>query len=71
LIGKLSKSNRERIMVTVQELKGAKVIDFRIYNIVNDGELIPTSEGLTFTPDKVDTIVDLLREAHRKAVDGA
>jgi hypothetical protein len=71
LIGKLSKSSRERLMVTVKEFKGSKIIDVRIYNIVNDGELIPTAEGLSFAPDKVESVIGLLREAQKKAVNGS
>ncbi len=53
-------------MVTITEHKGAKVIDLRIYNIINDGELMPTADGLIVAPEKVDPLIELLREAQKK-----
>ena len=68
LVGKIAKSSRERLMVTIAEHKGVKVIDLRVYNIINDGELSPTAEGLTFAPEKVDSVIELLKEAQKKIV---
>jgi hypothetical protein len=42
------------------------VVDLRSYQVINDGELMPTSEGISLAPEKVDAIIDLLREAQRK-----
>jgi hypothetical protein len=53
-------------MVTITEQKGAKVIDLRIYNIINDGELVPTADGLVLAPEKVEPLIELLREAQKK-----
>ena len=66
LIGKLMKNSKERVMVTITEQKGAKVIDVRIYNIINDGELVPTADGLVLAPEKVEPLIELLREAQKK-----
>jgi hypothetical protein len=72
LIGKLTTSTRERLMVTlVENGKGAKSIDCRIYNVLQEGELSPTPAGLTVSPEQVDAFVDLLREAGRKAKEKA
>ena len=53
-------------MVTITEHKGAKCIDLRVYNIINDGELVPTADGLVLAPEKVDPLIELLKEAQRK-----
>jgi hypothetical protein len=66
LIGKIMTNSKRRLMVTVEDHKGVKVVDLRAYQIVNDGELMPTQEGISFTPEKVDAVIDLLREAQRK-----
>ena len=66
LIGKLMKNSKERVMVTITEHKGVKVIDLRIYNIINDGELVPTADGLILAPEKVEPLIDLLMEAQKK-----
>lgn len=68
LIGKLSKGTRERLMVTlVDNGKGSKAIDCRIYNVLQEGELSPTPAGVTVSPEQIDALVDLLQEAGRKA----
>ena len=66
LIGKLMKNSKERLMVTITEHKGTKCIDLRVYNIINDGELVPTADGLVLSPEKVDPLIELLKEAQRK-----
>jgi hypothetical protein len=66
MIGKISKSTRERLMVTVEDVKGAQVINLGVYKIINDGELSPTSENITIAPDKVEMVINLLREAQKK-----
>lgn len=66
LIGKLTKNSKERLMVTIKEHKGVKCIDLRVYNIINDGELMPTADGLILSPEKVDPLIELLKEAQKK-----
>ena len=66
LIGKIMTNSKRRLMVTIEDQKGIKVVDLRSYQVINDGELMPTSEGISVTPEKVDAIIDLLREAQRK-----
>ncbi len=66
LIGKLNRNSKERLMVTIKEHKGVKCIDVRVYNIINDGELMPTADGLVIAPDKVAPLIELLKEAERK-----
>ena len=68
LIGKLTTGSRERLMVTlVENGKGSKSIDCRVYNVLQEGELSPTPSGVTVSPDQVDALAELLREAGRKA----
>jgi hypothetical protein len=67
MIGKINRSTRERLMVTVEDVKGIKVINVGVYKIINDGELSPTAENVTFTPDKIELVIGLLREAQKKA----
>lgn len=66
MIGKINRSPRERLMVTVEEIKGTRVINLGVYKIINDGELSPTGETIAIPPDKVGMVIDLLREAQRK-----
>jgi hypothetical protein len=66
MIGKINRNTRERLMVTVEDVKGAQVINVGIYKIINDGELSPTSENITIPPDKVEQVINFLREAQKK-----
>ncbi len=44
LIGKITTNSKRRVMVTIEDQKGVKVVDLRSYQVINDGELMPTSE---------------------------
>ncbi len=66
LVGKIARNSKHRIMVTIEDQKGAKVVDLRVYQIVNDGELSPTPEGISLLPENLNAIVELLKDAQRK-----
>ncbi|HOW53257.1 MAG TPA: PC4/YdbC family ssDNA-binding protein [Syntrophorhabdaceae bacterium] len=67
-MGKLATGIRERLVVEVlDKFKGTRSIDCRIYKVVTDGELMATTEGVTISPDQVGSLVELLREAMKKA----
>jgi hypothetical protein len=69
LIGKINRGSRERLMITVEKVKGTKVIDCRVYSILQDGELSATASGVSFPPEQVDNVIDLLKEAKKKAAE--
>jgi len=66
LVGKIAKNSKHRIMVTVEDQKGAKVVDLRVYQIINDGELSPTPEGISLQPENLNAVVELLKDAQKK-----
>jgi hypothetical protein len=53
-------------MVTIEDQKGAKVVDVRVYQIINDGELSPTPEGISLVPENLNAVVELLKDAQKK-----
>ncbi|MDD3845200.1 MAG: hypothetical protein PHC90_02430 [Syntrophorhabdaceae bacterium] len=68
LVGKLSTGVRERLVVEIlDKFKGTRSIDCRIYKVLSDGELMATPDGVTISPDQVGSLVDLLKEAMKKA----
>lgn len=69
LIGKIIKGSKQRLMVTIEDRKGSKIIDLRTYNIINDGELMPTPDGISLVPESIDSVVGFLREAQRKILE--
>ena len=66
LVGKIARNSRHRILVTIEDQKGAKAIDLRVYQILNDGELTPTPEGISLMPENLSAVVELLKEAQKK-----
>lgn len=66
MVGKIAKNSKHRIMVTVEDQKGAKVVDLRVYQIINDGELSPTPEGISLQPENLNAVVELLKDAQKK-----
>ena len=66
LVGKIARNSKHRIMVTIEDQKGAKVVDLRVYQIINDGELSPTPEGISLVPENLNAVVELLRDAQKK-----
>lgn len=66
LIGKITKNGKQRLLVTIEDHKGAKVVELRTYQIINDGELAPTAEGIVLTPETIENLIGLLREAQKR-----
>lgn len=66
LIGKITRNGKQRLLVTIEDRKGVKFIDLRAYQIINDGELTPTPEGIFLAPDTIETVIGFLREAQKK-----
>ena len=66
LVGKIARNSRHRLMVTIEDHKGQKVVDVRVYQIINDGELSPTPEGISLAPENLNALVELLKDAQKK-----
>ncbi len=59
LIGEIATNTKRRLMVTIEDHKGAKVVDIRSYQIINGGEPVPAQDGISLIPEKVDAVIDL------------
>ncbi len=66
LIGKINDRKRQKLLVTIRNVKGAKMIDFRVHQTADDGELVETPAGVSLTPDQADQAIELLREAKKR-----
>ncbi len=69
LVGKIDVRARQKILVTVRAVKGAKTIDMRVHDTNEDGEFVPTPAGVSLLPEQVEQAIELLKEAKRR-VDG-
>ncbi len=67
LIGKINDRNRQKLLVTIRNVKGIKMIDFRLHHTADDGELVGTPAGVSLTVDQVGQAIELLQEAKKRA----
>lgn len=68
LIGKIDVRAREKILVTVRDAKKkTRMIDVRVHQTSEDGELVGTAAGISLLPDQVDQAIELLKEAKARA----
>jgi hypothetical protein len=67
LIGKIDIKAREKILVTIREVRRTRMIDLRVHHTCEDGEMIGTAAGITLLPDQVDQAIELLRDAKTRA----
>ncbi len=65
LIGKINDRNRQKLLVTIRNVKGVPMIDFRLHHTTDDGELIGTPAGVSLTLTQAEQAVELLQEAQR------
>ena len=69
LIGKIDARTRQKILVTIREIKKIKMIDVRVHETSEDGEMVPTPAGISLPPDQVEQVIELLKEAKRRVVE--
>lgn len=68
LIGKINDKSRQKILVTIKEVKGARLIDLRLHQTNDEGEFVATPSGVSLTVEQADQAIELLKEARKKAV---
>lgn len=66
MIGQVERNQTEVIRVSAEEFKGRSYVDVRIYFEDSEGEWKPTKKGVTISPDKLEQVIELLREAQEK-----
>jgi hypothetical protein len=69
LIGKIDSKIRQKILVTIRSVKGTSMIDFRVHQTSEDGELIATPAGVSLTFDQAKQAIELLKEAKRRVAE--
>ncbi len=63
LIGKIDVRPRQKILVTIREVKNVKMIDVRVHTTGDDGEMVATPAGISLLEEQVDQAIELLKEA--------
>lgn len=70
IIGELTKNSTEKYLVQVRDYRGREFIDLRVYYMDDRGEWCPTKKGITITPDKVSSLVELIQMAENSCSGG-
>ncbi len=65
-IGSIKKNAVDTIKCSLKEYQGHEFIDLRTFYEDDNGELKPTKKGITFSPDKIKDVIDLLEQAQIK-----
>ena len=66
LIGKINDKKYQKLLVTLREVKGIKMIDFRMHHLGVDGELVATQAGVSLTIEQARQAIELLGEAKKR-----
>ena len=66
LIGRIDVKERQKILVTIRNAKKGKVIDVRVHNTGEEGQLVATEAGVSLTVEQVDRAIELLKEAQAR-----
>ncbi len=63
MIGEIERNETEVVRVGVEEYKGRKYVDIRIYFENDAGEWKPTKKGVTVSPEKMAEFIALINKA--------
>ena len=63
IIAEIEKNAIERIQITINEYKGHKFVDCRVYYEDDQGEWKPTKKGIALTGETIDEVVSALKKA--------
>ncbi len=66
LIGKINDNKHQKLLVTLRDVKGSKMIDLRIHQVGTDGEFVATPSGVSLTADQAAQAIELLIEAKKR-----
>ncbi len=69
LIGKIDMKRRQKILVTIRDVKNTKMIDVRVHTTGDDGEMVATPAGISLSEEQVERAIALLKEAKRRVAE--
>lgn len=65
LIAEIQKNLKERIRVSIEEYRGHKFIDLRVYFEAENSEWKPTKKGIALNSDCFEAVIEALKKAAR------
>jgi len=69
LIKEIEKNQKEKIWVSIEEFKGHRFCDLRVYFEDESGELHPSKKGIAITSHVIDDVIEALKAASGKLDD--
>jgi len=64
LLASIPKSPTEQLQIALNEFKGKKYLDLRVYYTTDDGKSwLPTKKGVTIAPDQLQLLADAVKTA--------
>jgi hypothetical protein len=65
LIGEIQKNLKERIRVSIEEYRGHKFIDLRVYFEAENAEWKPTKKGIALNSGSIEAVIKALKMANQ------
>jgi hypothetical protein len=62
-IKEIEKNQKEKIRVSIEEFKGHRFCDVRVYFEDESGDWNPSKKGLTIAPHLIDDVIEALKVA--------
>ena len=67
LLATIPRTATEEIHIQINEYKGKKYLDLRVYYTTDDGlNWNPTKKGVTFAPDKLEELKQAIEDAQKE-----
>lgn len=67
ILAAIPRSATEEIHIQINEYKGKKYLDLRVYYTTDDGlNWNPTKKGVTFPPEKLEDVKNAIEEAQKE-----
>ena len=67
IIGEFQKNTAELVKVSWETYKGSSFVDIRSHYEDSAGEWKPTKNGIAIPKDKIESLIELLQDAHKRA----
>ena len=69
LIAAIEKNTRESLRVTLDDFKGHRLVNMRVWFKANDGEMRPENSGIAIKIEKLEELLSALAKAKTEAIE--
>ena len=65
-IAEIAKNPTEKIFISIEEYRGSRFVDCRVYWKNEQGEWKPSKKGIALSDEAIDPVIEALRIASKK-----